>query len=83
LTLGTLSRWPGLFPPSFSSVANALPGNARGISVALIFNRRWVQIRGDFPGFLKYFSGQSDIGEYRGNIPLELDEQCKLFITVL
>jgi hypothetical protein len=38
-----------------------------------------MQIRGDFLGFLKHFSGQSNIGEYRGNIPLELDEQCKLF----
>ena len=40
-----------------------------------------MQIRGDFLGFLKHFSGQSNIGEYRGNIPVKLDEQCKLFFN--
>jgi hypothetical protein len=38
-----------------------------------------MQMRGDFPGFLKYFSSQSNIGEYRVNIPLELEERRQLF----
>jgi hypothetical protein len=43
------------------------------------FGRRWRQICGDFLFFLKHFSGQSNIGVFRGNIPLGADEQRKLF----